>query len=249
MTIPRTSAVGGALAAVCLLTAGVAGAAAPSNHRGLRAAVSRATGAGSRSPAVTVRIEGLHHTLLAARTVRAPGSGSITKGHTPAGACRSRSAAGALDVATHHHWKGTYSNGLGIEITSILGETHVYSAHGYYWGIWVDNRFASAGICDLRPHRGEQLLFAPAPGTGSSYPIVLTAPAHVTAGVAFTVKARYYPGSHGASKPLAGVSITDGAAVTDASGATTVTVPSSGKVRLTATRSGYIRAESTVSAS
>jgi hypothetical protein len=249
MTIRRTTAVGGALAAVCLMTAAT-GATGRTTVSGSHARAARAGSrlASSASAPVTVRVEGVHRTLLAAKTVRVRG-GSLTKGHTPPGACPARSAAGALDVAVKHRWKGSYSSGLGIEITSVLGETHVYSAHGYYWGIWVNNRFASAGACDLKLHRGEQLLFAPAPGSGSNYPIVLTAPAHVTPGQPFQVRASYFPGTKGGSKPLAGVAITDAAAATDTSGDATVTVPSSGKVKLTANLSGYIRAEATVSAS
>ena len=112
---------------------------------------------------VTVRVEGVKRTLLPATVAHAE-SGSITKGGTPKGSCPGSSAAGYFDSATHHNWKGTYSSGLGVEITSVLGETHTFSAKGFYWGVWVNDKFASAGLCDLKLKPGDQLLLAPAPG-------------------------------------------------------------------------------------
>src|ERR1700733_462517 len=85
-----------------------------------------ALGAGTGS-GVTVRVEGLKHTLLQASVAHTE-PGSITKGGTPKGSCPGTSGAGYLDSATHHNWKGTYSSGLGVEITSVLGETHTFSA-------------------------------------------------------------------------------------------------------------------------
>jgi hypothetical protein len=202
-----------------------------------------ALGAGS---GVTVRVEGVKRTLLPA-TIAHTESGSITKGGTPTGSCPGSSAAGYLDSATHHRWNGTYSSGLGVEITGVLGETHKFSAKGFYWGIWVNNKFASAGLCDLRLKPGDQLLLAPAPGSGTTYPIVITAPATATAGRAFSVTASYFKTATGKAKALPGVRVTDGGAPTDRHGNAVVTVTKPGKVRLVATLKGYIRAEATVS--
>jgi hypothetical protein len=81
---------------------------------------------------VTVRVEGLSRTLLAPTTVKTH-TGSITTGGTPRGACPATSAAGALDVATHHRWGGTYNQTYrDLELTSILGETHTFTSP-YYW--------------------------------------------------------------------------------------------------------------------
>ena len=193
--------------------------------------------------AVTVRVEGLKRTLLPATVAHAE-SGSITKGGTPAGTCPGKSGAGYFDSATHHRWNGSYSSGLGVEVTTVLGETHKFSAKGYYWGIWVNNTFASTGLCDLKLKPGDQLLLAPAPGSGTAYPIILTAPAHAKAGVPFSVKASYI--KKGPATALAGVKVTDSKAVTDTHGAATITVPKAGKVTLVATLKGYIRAEATV---
>lgn len=223
MSTRRTITVTGAIAALTLTAAGSALAA---------------------RPAVTIRVEGLKRTLLPATVVRA-GSGSITKGGAPAGGCPASSAAGALNVATHHRWTGTYSSGLGIEVTGILGETHIYSSKGYYWGIWVDNRFASAGICDLTLHPGEQLLFAPAPATGTVSPTAVLAPARATTGTAFRVRVvRYNAGGH--PKPLAGVTLTDASGATNRNGVTEVTATHAGKLTLTASARGDIRSSATV---
>jgi hypothetical protein len=216
MKIRRIPAVAGAVMALGLLTAASALAA---------------------GPAVSVRVEGLKRTLLATTTVHA-GTGSVTKGRTPAGVCPAASAAGALDAAARHRWDGSYSSGLGIEVTTILGETHRYSPNGYYWGIWVDNTFASAGICDLKLHKGEHLLFAPAPAKGTVYPTAITAPSHATTGTAFTVTVVSYT-AKGKARPLSGA-VLDGAR-TNAQGVATITPTKTGRLRLTASRTGYIR--------
>lgn len=201
-----------------------------------------ALGAGSH---VTVRVEGVKRTLLRATVAHAE-SRFITKAGTPAGTCPGSSGAGYFDSATHHRWNGTYSSGLGVEVTSILGETHKFSAKGYYWGIWVNNRFASAGLCDLKLKPGDALLLAPAPGSGTTYPIILTAPRHARRGKPFAVRASYFKHSKGAATSLAGVKVTHAGAVTDKHGVATVTAAKAGKVTLVASLKGYIRAEATV---
>ena len=194
-------------------------------------------------PSVTVRVEGIKRTLLPATVAHAE-PGSVTKGGTPAGTCPGSSGAGYFDSATHHRWSGSYSSGLGIEVINVLGETHKFTSPAY-WSVWVNNRFATTGLCDLKLKPGDQLLLAPAPVKGSTYPIILTAPAHAKAGTPFTVKASYFT-SKGASKPLAHVKVTGVGAVTDEHGATTVTATRAGRLTLVATLKGYIRAEATV---
>jgi hypothetical protein len=185
---------------------------------------------------VTVRVEGLTHELLAPTTATTH-TGWITKAGTPQGKCPATSGAGALDVATHHRWGGAYSSSLGLAVTSILGETHTFSSKDY-WSVWVDNRFASAGVCGLKLHRGEQLLFAAVPISGTEYPIALTAPSRVAAGAAFKVHVVWVAPK--GTKPLAGARVNG--AVTDARGVATIQAGSAGKLLLRATKVGYIRA-------
>jgi hypothetical protein len=150
-----------------------------------------AAGTRSSSPTVTVRVEGLSHTLLAPTkvTVRA---GWVTRFGAPKGDCPDRSAQGALDLATHHRWGGKWSTQFGpeYEITAILGEPHGFSSK-YFWDIFVDNVPASAGACELKLHAGEHLLFAAVSQKryATAYPLVIEgAPAHATVGRAFTVR-------------------------------------------------------------
>jgi hypothetical protein len=162
---------------------------------------STALAAGS-APAVTVRVEGATKTLLPASTVTAPTTGSITKGHTPAGTCPADSAAGALNTATHGRWSGSYYKGLGIDVSTILGTTLSFSK-GSYWGFYVNDRLASKGVCDTRIVRGESLLFAPVPAKGKApKPIVVTGPKTVTAGKPFDLHAFVYTGKGGATQAL-----------------------------------------------
>jgi len=200
--------------------------------------------AGSGAPAtVTVRIEGLSKQLLASTKVTTH-TGSITKDGTPVGRCPATSAAGALDQAAHHNWGGTYDKTYGLEITSILGESHPFTPAKDYWEIFVNNAAAQAGACALTLHSGEQLLFAAVPDSGpTEYPIAITAPPHSTAGHAFTAKVVYY-NAKGKAKPLAGATVTvkGHSAKTGSAGTIKLTPGSAGTFVVNATKKGYIRA-------
>ena len=114
-----------------------------------------ALAASSAGPAVTVQVKTSTKTLL--NTTAHGETGSITKGGTPAGACSGKSGAGALDAATHGRWKGTYSSSLkDIFITSIEGVT---AKSHQYWKIVVDGKTANTGVCGIKLHDGEKLLF------------------------------------------------------------------------------------------
>ena len=114
-----------------------------------------ALGAGS-GPAVTVRIKSLNKTLLKPTTEHGE-KGWITKGGTPRGKCPGASAAGALDRATHGKWIGKYYSSVGgIFVTSILG---VKPTGSDFWSIFVNGKAASTGICGVKLHSGEKLLF------------------------------------------------------------------------------------------
>jgi hypothetical protein len=227
MRIRRILVLAGAIAALCLIV------------------VSTALAAGT---SVSVRVEGLNRTLLPTKVVQTDSGSSITKGGTPAGTCPSTSGAGALDVATHHRFNGTYDSSFGLEITQILGETHVFSSPNY-WSVWVDNRYAPTGVCGLKLHRGEQLLFAAVSGKGSPFPIVITAPRRATTGHPFAVKAYYY-NAKAARKPLPGVSFKGTSGTTNKQGVVSLAAQRKGKLKLTGTLKGYIRsATATVSVS
>jgi hypothetical protein len=195
---------------------------------------------------VTVRVEGLKRTLLVPAVVHT-GTGSITKGGTPKGKCSASGAAGALDLATRHRWNGIWeSNYASLLLTSVLGETHTLSSKDY-WSIWVDGKYAQSGLCGLKLHRGEQLLFAAVSDSFKGQPLLLTAPSVATTGKPFTVKVTYV-NSAGKRKPLAHVHITAKglSAFTDNQGSATIVDGHPGTLNLNAEETGYIRAPARV---
>lgn len=189
---------------------------------------------------VTVRVEGAKRTLLAQKAVHTH-TGSITKGGAPKGSCPATDAVGALQLATTGHWGGTYSSGLGIELTSIFGEHYSFSS-SHFWGVWLNNKFASFGICQLKLKRGDTLLFAPAPDKGNVDPTAIKAPRTDRAGSSFEVRVVYYNAA-GKATPLAKAHVQTGkaSAITNSAGYVTVHPPGAGKYRFTATEKGYIR--------
>jgi hypothetical protein len=119
-------------------------------------AASGAALAASSGPAVTWQIKSLHKTLLKPTTVHGE-KGWITKGGTPKGKCSGKSAAGALDAATHGKWTGKYFSSLSdIEVTSILG---VKPPGSDFWELFVNGKPASTGVCEVKLHAGQKLLF------------------------------------------------------------------------------------------
>ncbi|HET6868006.1 MAG TPA: DUF4430 domain-containing protein [Solirubrobacteraceae bacterium] len=118
--------------------------------------VSGAALAAGSGPAVSVQVKTLNKTLLHATGVHGE-KGSITKGNTPKGKCPGASAAGALDAATHGKWTGKYFASVsGIFVTSILG---VKPPSHDFWELVVNGKPASKGICAVKLHAGEKLLF------------------------------------------------------------------------------------------
>jgi hypothetical protein len=190
---------------------------------------------------VTVRVEGKTHTLLAP-TVVTTGSGSVTKFGAPSGKCSASSAAGALDLATHHKWAGKWYSSFGdYFLTGVLGESYATSKT-YSWGIWINNRSASTGACGIKLHAGDQLLFAAEP-TKIQDPIGVIAPAQVRKGHKLTVKVVAYSAA-GKATPLGGalVSVNGHSGKTDKRGQVSLTPSKPGSFVLTATHAGYIRA-------
>ena len=191
---------------------------------------------------VSVRVEGKSRTLLKTKTVKTPSSGSITKGGAAKGSCPAGgTAAGALNVATKGKWNGTDSQSFGIEVTNILGETDKFAA-GHWWEFFVNDHAASLGICTQKVKPGDQLLFAAVASKGATeFPIVLSAPGKATVGRAFQVKAFYYPGKGGKTKPLAGVKLSGVKAQTNAKGVATVTPAKAGRLSIVGSKRNEIR--------
>ena len=197
--------------------------------------------AGALAVNVTVRVEGKTKTLLKPTVVKTP-SGSITRFGAPSGACPGSSGQGALDVATHHNWIGTWSTQFGPEyfVSAILGESYATSKT-YFWEIFVNNVAATTGGCEIKLHPGDTLLFAA--DTGKQNPIALTAPAHAKIGRPFTAKVVAY-NAKGKAKPLAGATVSAGghSAKTGKRGTVSLTPTKAGKLVLRVTDKGYVRA-------
>jgi len=187
---------------------------------------------------VTVRIEGKNKTLLPA-TVVTPHRGTVRMSGR---GCPSATGAGAVALAVHGAWSGTWFS-FGFEATKILGETDKYSTTNSYWELFVNNVASQSGICDVKLKRGEQILFAAVPATGTEFPLELIAPRHATAGTAVRVTVKAFD-AKGKAKPLARATVAG--TTTDSNGTATVTLTHAGKVTLTAADKGYIRAEAQV---
>ncbi len=201
-----------------------------------------ASGSG-RGPAVTVRVEGANKTLLLPKVVHTR-RGWITKYGAPSGKCPARSAQGALNVATHGHWKGKwYSSYNEYFINQIMREKPTGTD---YWTLFVNNKTSSVGACDVKLRRGQTLLFAVT--NGGEFPSGLSAPRTVGKDQRFSVKVKGYS-SAGKSAPLAGVTVTGngiGSAKTNHNGVATMTATHSGVLILRTAPGGYIRTEAVV---
>jgi uncharacterized protein DUF4430 len=189
---------------------------------------------------VSVRIEGASKTLQPARTVSTP-SGSITKFGAPSGACPAASALGALNTATHGKWKGKfYTSYNDFLISSILTETP--SAKKGYWGIWVDNKYATTGACEVRLKAGDNVLFAVDSIKKHEHPLGIIAPRSAKAGTPFTVKVVSYS-DRGKATPLAGARVRGGGLnlVTGKHGTVPVADGAATALTFTAADTGFIR--------
>ena len=196
----------------------------------------------AKSPKVSVRVEGKSRTLLQTKTVRTPSKGSIVKGGAAKGSCPAAgTAAGALNTATRGKWKGTVSQGLGIEVTSILGETDTFNA-GHWWEFFVNDHPSTRGICSTRVKPGQRLLFAAVSSKAKAeFPIQLRVPSKTTVGTPFVVKAFYFPGASNKTKPMAGVKLTGVKGTTNAKGVATVTATRPGKLSIVGSKRNEIR--------
>ena len=183
-------------------------------------------------PAVTVRVEGKTKTLLAPKVVH-PKSGWITRGGLKQGECSADSALGALDAATHHRWHGTYSSQYGEFVSAILGENYGASTKDF-WEIFVDHVAATSGACSLKPHRGEQLLFAGVPVRDlADYLVGLkVSRSHGTVGQAVTVTVDYWD-AKGKAHPLPGAQVTG-------TGLNVVSTNAHGVAQITLTKAGTV---------
>jgi uncharacterized protein DUF4430 len=111
--------------------------------------------AATSGPSVTVQVKNGTKTLT--NSVVHGEKSWVTKGGTPKGKCPGSSAAGALDAATHGKWTGKYYASVGgIFVTSIDG---VKPKSPDYWNLYVNGKSSSLGVCSVKLHAGEKVLF------------------------------------------------------------------------------------------
>jgi hypothetical protein len=195
-------------------------------------------------PSVSVRVEGAKRTLLAPTSLRL--SGKPVPGNAE---CGPASAGAALDQATHGTWdRGSF-------VTTLLGETHDYSA-GDFWAEWIDRGAGykyGGGVCTDQLGAGDQLLMlvdrAPyGEGSEAEVPLNLKGlPRHAVAGRSVTLRVmgtvlHSFDTGAGDTVPIAGAKVSGGgrSAVSGARGRVTLRWPKAGAVRLRATKAGDV---------
>src|SRR5579864_5002734 len=134
----RRSAIACILAALLAVTALAAGA------RGTPLAHT-ASGA-----TVTVRIEGASKTLLPPTAVTLD-SGTVDNDGVATDTCSGLSAAGALELASHGVWSGSFSTSLGGYLVTSIDGLEFPSTGATYWAFWVNDAPASQGVCGVNP--------------------------------------------------------------------------------------------------
>jgi hypothetical protein len=206
---------------------------------------------------VTVRVEGLTETKLAATPVMTT-TAPVVKDGNPAHACPGTNASGALEIATGGSWNGQWFGGevtegkfkgLGYSVETILGESYPFVS-GSFWSFWVNNKAQEEGVCAIEMQPGDQVLLYPChfeEGKECPNPLALEAPASVGVGDSVPVTVKRYAAS-GTATPAAGASIGGAVsgAMTDAGGHAAVTFSQAGRATLRATAANAVRTEATI---
>jgi hypothetical protein len=206
--------------------------------------------------AVTVRVEGATHTLLAPTQVTTD-TAAVVKDGNKEHSCAGGSAAGALERATAGSWNGEWFEGFGYSVETILGETLAFepgAAANFFWSYWLDNKPSSVGVCEGELEAGQSILFFPECFSEVSAcppppnPLGIVAPAIAERGAPITVSVTSYANASGAASPAAGATVTGGgaSASTDANGNATLTLTQTGNVQLGVTAPNSVRSEAKV---
>lgn len=195
---------------------------------------------------VTVQVQGKTKTLLPATVVHLK-TGSITRGGATPGACPATSAQGALAQATHGNWTGHwFASYKEYFITGILGLPE--TSKSYYWGLYINHRFASAGACDEALKPNAKVVFAVLSAkVGTEKLLGLKTPT-ARAGFPTTVQVVAY-GATGRARPLAGATVSfDGKRVVTGKNGWTpgITFPAPGPQTLTVSKANCVGTEATL---
>ena len=201
-----------------------------------------ALAAGSSS--VIVRVEGATHTLVGPVAVSTP-EGPVSPVGDTEHSCPGDTALGALAAATGGQWGGSWYEGYGYSIESVLGESHTFGS-GEFWEVWFAHSESESGLCEIaEPPAGSEVLLFPCPESGiCPSPLGLSAPASANVGEAVPVHVVSYSPS-GTATPVSGASVTGAAAPasTDPQGSASVTFSAPGEATLAVTAPGSVRDE------
>jgi len=229
-----------AVAVALVLTAALAAALALTGAR-----------AASAAAPITVRIEGTTSTLLPTTVVRL-GSAKVVKNGVAADSCSGASAAGALEVATHGNWKGTWSASYKSYFLSSIDGLGFPSTGAKFWAFWVNDAPATLGICGYDPKPGDSILFFP-DCYGKTCPknngvLGVRAAAVATVGKPLTVTVTAYSDAKGTPSAAAGATVSGGGvtATTAAGGTATLSFAHAGRVTLKVSAPHALRTEAAV---
>ena len=219
----------------------------------LAVAAIAATSAGAKAPAsaVTVRVEGSSSTLLLPTSITLK-AGNVNSDGVAGHTCSGLTAAGALQLATHGNWKGTWSKSLHGYFISAVDGLALPATGAEYWAFWVNDAPASQGICGYKPKPGDAILFFPdcygkkCPPNGGV--LGVKAPSIVTAGRAASVTVTAYSDAAGKPSPKVGATVSGGgaSAKTAAGGAATITFANPGRFWLRVSAPHTTRTETSI---
>jgi hypothetical protein len=205
----------------------------------------------SATDAITVRVEGTKTTLVASTAV-VLSAAKVTKNGIAADSCSGRSAAGALQQATHGDWSGTWSASYREYFLTAIDGLDFPSSGEEYWAFWVNDAPAPEGICSYDPKPGDAILFFP-DCYGKNCPnnagvLGVKAPSVALVGTPFTVSVTAYSDAKGAPSPAVGATVRAGGvqAKTGSAGTATLTLATAGALTLRVSAPHAIRTEASV---
>jgi hypothetical protein len=202
---------------------------------------------------VTVRVEGGADTLVPETRLRTDGP-TVNKSGQPGQDCPGTSAAGALEKASGGDWSGPWFSWGDYAVETVKGESHPFSG-GDYYGFWLNERPAQAGICSTELQEGDRVLFfvdrcqdfdsTTFECRDAVLPLRLTVPSQAKSGAPFEVTVVEHDGN-GGTRPVAGATVSSRSgearsAGTDRNGKAWMTFSAAGPVTLRAEQNGRAR--------
>jgi hypothetical protein len=215
---------------------------------GLAAVVLALSAAPAEAVPVTVRVEGDADTLVA-RTAVDTTTTPVNKDGVTGHDCSGLNAVGALEQGTKGDWSGPWFDGFGYSVAVIRGESHPFGGDPEFWGLFVNDVFSQAGLCDAQLQTGDQVVLAPvSEQLGASYNVLSLGgvPATARPGQSFAVTVTRTTTDSGGvvtRVPVADATVS-GSGVTETTGPdgkASITLGTRGPGGLRATHAGDIR--------